>query len=62
MDELNRKSGDKSLFQTTIVMLVPGSMKQRLPKMTAPLEGRSSLKGLAFNDGHARGPLNHLQH
>jgi hypothetical protein len=25
----NRKSGDKSLFPTTIVMLVPGSIKQR---------------------------------
>jgi hypothetical protein len=24
---LNRKSGDKSLFQTTIVMLAPGSIK-----------------------------------
>jgi hypothetical protein len=24
-----RKSGDKSLFPTTIVMLVPGSIKQR---------------------------------
>jgi hypothetical protein len=28
----NRKSGDKSLFRTTILMLVPGSIKQRKPK------------------------------